>query len=162
MFHHFTHVLGIGASRHQQSVVGLDHYGVVYPNNRHKLSGRVDIIAAGIQGKDALAGNQVAVSRSAFGDMVLVQRGPRAQIVPAKLRPKAVYVRGLLSLCRSGLEHGIVHADVLALLIQAFERRSEFWRSKTICDLLQQGRTLWKMLIERTSQRSRAPQEHSA
>src|SRR5437899_2569290 len=55
--------------------------------------------------------------------MMLKQCPPRAEIVPAEITWDAVKVRPRLALRRSGLQHRVIDADVLALRIQLLEHR---------------------------------------
>ncbi len=93
--------------------------------------------------------------------MVLVERGPGAEVVPSEIGGDAVEAGGMLALGGARLEHGIVHADVLALGIELLEGGVELLRPPAFGDLLEIGRGLREVLAQRVGERARAPDEHA-
>src|SRR5579864_1524423 len=89
ILHNLADVLRVRARRDQQRIFGLNHYDIVYPNHRHKFPRCMNVIPARAQREDALSGDQVAVRRRGFRGVVLVKRGPRAEVVPAEVRAQA-------------------------------------------------------------------------
>src|SRR5258706_6247097 len=98
---------------------------------------------------------------------MLVQRRPRAQIVPAEIGGDAVESRLALTLRRAGLEHRVIHADVLALRIQAREGPREAAlrcrsRAPRSGDFFQHARGLGQVLAQRVGERLGAPDKYAA
>src|SRR5882672_11351240 len=85
VLHYLADVLRLITRGDEQSVVGFHHDQVVHSNHGDKLSRSVDVITGSVQREDALARNQVAVPRSAFGVVVLMECGPGAEIVPSEI-----------------------------------------------------------------------------
>src|SRR6476646_9407322 len=93
---------------------------------------------------------------------MLMQCGPRSEVIPAKIRRKAEDVPSLLPLCRTRLEHGIIHADVFTLRIEFSERSWKPVAAKRGCDFLEQGRGDGQMLLHGVGQGASTPEKHSA
>ena len=93
---------------------------------------------------------------------MLIQCGPGSEVVPAKIRGKTEDVPSLFPLRRTGLEHGIIHADVFTFRIQFAECSREPVGAKRGGDLLEQGCGHGQMLLQGVGQGARAPEKHSA
>src|SRR5579885_1591004 len=93
---------------------------------------------------------------------MFMQRRPRSQIVPSKVRGQAVDVPVLLSLGRTRLKHSVVDADVLALWIQFLQSTRESVRTILGRDLFEKSCGFRQMFPQGIGERLRAPQEHSA
>src|SRR5438067_11745784 len=68
----------------------------------------------------------------------------------------------MLALSGARLGHGVIHADVLALGIKPAKGLFKLDSAKAGGNLLQVGRRLGKVLVQRMDKRSRAPHEHAA
>src|SRR5580698_3697928 len=93
---------------------------------------------------------------------MLVQRRPRAQIVPAEIRRDAVNVGLALALCRARLQNRIVYADVLALWIELSKGLLELAAAVAVSNFLEQRRGFRQVLAQRIGERLGAPEEHAA
>src|SRR6476469_10149454 len=93
---------------------------------------------------------------------MLVQCGPRPQVVPAKIRRNTKYVPGLLALGGTRLQHGIIHADVFTFRIQPSECSNKLACAKRGRDFLEQSRGHGQMLLQRVRESPRTPNEHPA
>src|SRR5258706_4003165 len=94
--------------------------------------------------------------------MVLVQRSPGAEVVPAEVRRQAEDPRLSFALARARFQHGVVNADVLALRIEAAERLGKFARAVRSGDLFEDRRCVRQMLAQRVDQSVSTPQKHAA
>src|SRR4051794_23991583 len=92
---------------------------------------------------------------------MLVERSPRAKVVPAKVRRNAVQARRVLAFRRARLEDGVVHADVFALGIKLRESALELLGPEGCGNLLQVGRGFRQMLAQRVGQRACAPDKYA-
>src|SRR5580698_3577577 len=93
---------------------------------------------------------------------MLVQRRPRAQIVPAEIRRDAVNVGLALALCRARLQNRIVYADVLALWIELSKGLLELAAAVAVSNFLEQRRGFRQVLAQRVGERLGAPEKHAA
>src|SRR6185437_5939497 len=162
VLHHFPDILGLIAGGDQESVFRFYYDQIVYAQRCDKFSGRVNVIAPGIQREPRFGGDQVVILWLAFGRMMIMQRGPRTQIIPSEICGKADDAGVLLSLARAWFEHGIINADVLAPGIEPGKRGGKFLRAEGGRNLLQQCRGLRQMLQQRFGQGTGTPQEHAA
>src|SRR5580698_9775622 len=82
-----SHILRVLAVGDKQRVFGLDNNQVFYPDQSHKLLGTEDVVVSRVEGHDAFALGNIAlfVAAQPGGHLVLVERLPGAEIVPAKL-----------------------------------------------------------------------------
>jgi len=119
-------------------------------------------VALCIQSKDAVSRNQVAVRRLLLRGAMLVERGPRAQVVPSEIRGDAEQTRCFLALLGAWLKHGVVDADVLAPGIQFAQGRGKVPRSERCRNLLKNSRGRGQMFVQGVCQGPCAPQKHSA
>src|SRR5207302_7631370 len=93
---------------------------------------------------------------------MLMQCGPRSEVVPPKIRRKAENVAGLLAFGRTGLEHGVIHADVFTFGIEFPECCWKAIAAKGGGDFLEQSRGHGQMLLHGLGQSTRTPEKHSA
>src|SRR5262249_50023240 len=94
--------------------------------------------------------------------LVIVQSGPRAQVVPAKAGAETVEIRGVLPLGRARLQERIVNADVFAFPVEGGEFLLEVARIPGLRNLLEIRCAFREMLTQRLAQRAHAPNEHPA
>ena len=93
---------------------------------------------------------------------MFVQSCPRAKIVPAEIRRQAVDVALLFSLCRSGLQHSIVHADVFAGRISFAICRGKLRGPERRRNLFKHLGRFWQVFAHCIGEGSRTPQKHPA
>src|SRR5450432_2732059 len=81
---HLPYILATVAGSHQDGVLGLNHHDVVDAHEGDKLLWTVRVVAVRIDGQAARGFHDifVGVGREALGDLVFVERGPRAEVVP--------------------------------------------------------------------------------
>ena len=82
------------------------------PTRATNLLRAVDVVVAGVESHVAFGVGHVAFAVAAQPglNLVLVERGPGAKIVPTELGRDAVEVGEVLALGRARLQHGVVHA----------------------------------------------------
>src|SRR5258708_37115405 len=115
MLHHFTDVLRMLPGRDQQSIFGLDNNQIGHADCRDELSRRMHIVALRIQNKSPRAVNDIAFGWIALRRVMLVQRRPRTQVIPAEISRQTIDFSRLFALGRTWLKYGVVDADVLTL-----------------------------------------------
>src|ERR1700722_15016776 len=93
---------------------------------------------------------------------MFVQSLPGAQVVPAEVGGQAIDIRMVFALGGAGLEHGVVDADVFAARVKLAKYLFEARCLVGVCDLMQKGRGLRKMLADGVGAGSRCPQKKAA
>ena len=121
MLDYFADILRLVERSHQQRIFGLDDHQIAYANQRDEFAGNVNVIIVCIQGKTPRRGNRPSAARFRLCRVMLVQRGPGAEIVPSKIGGQAEDARLRFSLGRAGFEDGIVDADVFAFRVELAE-----------------------------------------
>src|SRR5580700_8052002 len=89
MFHHFTNVLCMLPRGDQQSIFGFDYHQIAYAYHRDKLAWSMHVIAMRIQRESSSAINKITLGRTALRVVMLMQRSPRTEIVPAEIGRQA-------------------------------------------------------------------------
>src|ERR687888_610477 len=90
MLDYFSYILSLIAGSDQERVIGFDDNDISHSHRGHEFPRRVDVVPLGIQSEDAPSGNEVAVLWIARGNLMFVQRSPRAEVIPAKIGGNAV------------------------------------------------------------------------
>ena len=90
----FSHILGVVAVDDQQRILGVHNDKVFNADQGHKFPGAVDVVVAGVDGQMAFALGYVAVAVAAQAgvDLVIIERGPGAEIVPTEFGREAAEV----------------------------------------------------------------------
>src|ERR1700722_4276472 len=118
VFDDLADILCLLPGRDEQRARSLHNPQIIHADRRDELARGVNVITAGIQEKCARSRHQVAVWRIALRVVMFVQRRPRTQIVPAKIRRQAKDASLDFAFCRAWFQHSVVYADVFALGIQ--------------------------------------------
>ena len=125
ILHHFAHILRVLAGSNQQGIVSLHHDQILYPDRSHEFPRSMHVVVLRVQGKDAVAGNHVAVRRPALGHVMLVQcastsldRSSRIPREDRKIWPAPPFGR-------TRLQHGVIDADIFALGIKPAKYRGK-------------------------------------
>src|SRR5208282_5110619 len=118
MLHHFAYILRLVEGGDEQRVFGLDNHQVAHADQSDKLSGSVNVIILRIQGKTARRRDQASVARFRLRRVVLVQRGPGAEVVPSEVGGQTEDARLDFTLGGSRLQHRKVDADVFTLRVE--------------------------------------------
>ena len=111
LFDDLAYVLRVISVGDEQGVFGVDDDKVFNADQSHEFPGAVDVVVAGLEGHVALGFGNVAfaVAAQAGLSLVLEERGPGAEIVPAKLCRQAIEVGEVFAFGRAGLEDGVIH-----------------------------------------------------
>src|ERR1019366_1032784 len=107
----------------------LDNHQIAHADQSDKLSGSANVIILRIQGKASRCRDQASVARLRLRRLVLVQRGPGAEVVPSEVGGQTEDARLGFSLGRAGLEDRIVDADVFALRVELSKSFRELARA---------------------------------
>ena len=103
----------------------------------------------------------VGVAAQARLELVLVERGPGAEIVPTELGGNAIEIGEVLALGGARLEDGVVDGDVFALGIEGAKDLVELRRAVGGGDGFEQRRGLRQVLADGVGQGARRPEEHA-
>ena len=84
----------------QQRILGVHYYQVLHPHHRHKFLGAEDVVVVRLDRHVPAGIGHVALGVAAQPrlKLVLVERSPRAQIVPTELGGNAIQVGEMLAL----------------------------------------------------------------
>src|SRR5882672_7485205 len=121
----------------------------------------MNVIIPGVQLEATGRADEIAVCWVAKAGMVLVERSPGAEIVPAEVRRQTEDARLPVALRGARLQHGIVDADVVALWVEAAKGFGKFARPVSGCDLFEDWRGIWQMFAQGIRQCVGAPEKHS-
>src|SRR5208282_925868 len=90
----FAYILGVVAVGDQQRILGVHNDQVLHAYKGDKLLGAVDVVVTGVEGHVAFALGHVAfpVSEQPGLKLVLVKRGPGAQVVPTEFSRDAIKI----------------------------------------------------------------------
>src|SRR5580700_10434183 len=149
-------------SRDQQSIVCFHNNEIAHANDSNELTRRVDVVFLSVHHACARAGDPIAVRGLALRAVMLVQRGPGAEVVPAKIRGQAEDISGLFAFRRPGLKNRVVDADVFGFWIELAECRRKPSRAKRIGDLFEQTGGLGEMFTQCVDEGARLPQKYTA
>src|SRR5271170_8026792 len=131
-------ILSVASRGDQQGVLGFNHHQVAHPHQCDELLWAVDVVAGRVDCKasTSLGNVLVGVRMGSLGVGVVVEGGPGAKVVPAKIGAEAKQVGSSLAFGRARLQHGNVNADVLALRIELSEDALELRRAESINNFL--------------------------
>ena len=122
-----AHVLGVVAMDDEQGIVGVHDDKIFNTHQGNEFVGAVDVVVAGLDGQMAVGLGHVAfaVAAQAGLKLVLVERGPGAEVVPTEFGREAVEVGEVLALGGARLEDRVVDGDVFALGIERWKTSSK-------------------------------------
>src|SRR5208337_3316140 len=126
----------------------LNHHQALRSNHCYKLSRGMNVIVLRIQGKCAVTRDQIAVRRFLLRNLMLMERRPRPEIVPAEISRQTEQIRSPFALGRTWLQDSVVNADILALGIQTAKRAAKTARAVSGGNLFENGRRLWQVLAQ--------------
>src|SRR5579872_1041026 len=152
IFHDFSHVLGMGTGGDEQCISSFDYDQIVHANGGHKFARRMNVVPLSVQGEGRIAGNNIVMHRTRFGRVMLMERSPGTEIVPAEISRQAIQIRFTHAFCGTRLEHCVIHADVLALWIKFLESRGECFSAIGGGDFFQNCSGVGQMLTECASE----------
>jgi hypothetical protein len=98
MLYDFTNILRVLPRCNQQGIRRIDYHQIAHPYDGNKLVRRMYVIALRVQDKYARAINNISFNRFTLPSLMLVERGPGAEVVPAKIRGEAENVPCLFAL----------------------------------------------------------------
>src|SRR5580658_8989289 len=150
------------SSRDQQSVVCFHHDQITHADDSNEFAWSVNVVSFRVYHAHAPAGDQISRGRFALGTVMLMQGGPRSEVVPSKIRGQAENISRLFTFRRPRLKDGVVHADILTLGIELAESRRELMRAVHGGDLFEQTGGLGEMFVQRVREGAGAPQKHAA
>src|ERR1700687_1328437 len=162
MLHHFADVLRLVERGNEQCVFGLDNHQVAYADQRDKFAEHVNIIVLRVQLKSAGRRHRIPAATLCLRYVVLMQRGPGAEVVPSEVGGQTEDVRLAFSLGRAGFENRIVDADVFALRIELSKSVRELARAISGGNFFEKRSGVGKMLAQRVRERIGAPEKHAA
>src|SRR6267143_6594558 len=84
MLYHFADILRLVESGYEQGVVGLDNHQVAHADQGDEFAEHVNIIVLRVQGKSGGRGYRIPTATFCLCYVVLMQRGPGAEVVPSK------------------------------------------------------------------------------
>ncbi len=125
--------------RNQQRILGIHNHQVLNADQRNEFLGTVDVVVPRFDREMAVGlGNvSIAVAEQPGLHLVLVERSPGTQIVPAELCRQAIEMRKVFPLRRAWLENRVIHRNVFALRIQLVKDLFKLRRSVGRGNLLQ-------------------------
>src|SRR6266404_5254215 len=117
MLHHLADILRLVERGDEQRVFGLDNHQVTHADQGDKFAEYVNIIVLRVQGKSAGRRHRIPTTTFCLRYVVLMQRGPGAEVVPSEVGGQTEDAGLRFSLGRARLQHRIVNADVFALRV---------------------------------------------
>src|SRR5580704_14023884 len=148
----------------QKGIVSFDDHEIADTHERNELLRTIYIIATridshAVRGLDYI---RVRTGVQVLLELVLVERRPGSEVVPAEVGGQAVEMGATFAFRRSRFEDRVVHADVFALRIylakDAVEIRGAIGRGY----LLEQRSHLRQVLAHGVGQGAGAPDEDAA
>src|SRR6266404_6104394 len=162
MLYHFADILRLIERGDEQSVFGLDNDQAAHADEGDKFVEHVNIIVLCVQGKSAGRRHLILTAAFCLRDVVLMQRGPGAKIVPSEVGGQTEDAGLGFSLGGARLQQSIVDANVFALRIKLPKTLRELARAMSGGNFFQEHRGAGKVLAQRVRERVGAPEKHSA